>query len=141
MQQHNCKQELNKLNLRATPARVTILKLLETELEPLDVNTIINYLKNKKIKTNSATVFRIMNAFTEKGITSKVQFREGKVRYELKSKGDHHHLVCERCENIEEVSDCAISELEKEIKRKKKFLVKSHSLEFFGLCSNCQINI
>jgi len=36
---------------------------------------------------------------------------------------------------LEDISDCNISELEKEIQHKKKFLVKRHSLEFFGLVS------
>lgn len=134
---HDCKEELNELNLRATPARVFLMKLLENSEEPLDTQEMIDYLNRKNIKTDPATVFRIVNIFTKKGITKKLQLKEGKFRYELSSRNDHHHLICENCGNIEDISDCNIESLEKDIERKKKFKVKSHSLEFFGICNKC----
>lgn len=135
---HNCGDELRGLDLRATPARVAVMNLLEKTDSPIDVNSIIKYLNAKGIKTDPATVFRMMNTLTQKGITTPIQFQEGKTRYELTSKEDHHHLICENCGNISDISDKVIPELEKEIRRKHNFLVKRHSLEFFGLCANCQ---
>jgi len=76
--------------------------------------------------------------FTEKGLLKPIQLNEGKYRYELASISDHHHLVCESCGNIEDISDCSIDLLEKDIETKKEFKVTSHSLEFFGICANCQ---
>jgi Fur family transcriptional regulator, ferric uptake regulator len=67
-----------------------------------------------------------------------IQFQEGKLRYELAGKEHHHHLVCENCGKIEDVLSRVIPALEEEIKNKHKFLVKRHSLEFFGLCEDCQ---
>ena len=138
MIKHNCKTKIREFNLRATPARTAVMRLLEKTKEPVDVNAIINYLKKENIKTDPCTVFRIMNIFTKKGITVQVQLEEGKARYELKSLGDHHHLICERCEKIEDISDCVIPIMESKIRKKKHFLVKRHSLEFYGLCSNCR---
>ncbi|MBI2074622.1 MAG: transcriptional repressor, partial [Candidatus Levybacteria bacterium] len=92
-----------------------------------------------KIKVDKVTVFRIINALFEKGIVKSVQLNEGKLRYEHSAKADHHHLVCEKCGNIEDISDCNIEALEKDIEKKKKFKVKSHSLEFFGICNLCQL--
>ena len=138
MMQHDCKQELRKLDLRATPARLAVMHFLERTSEPVDVNTILNYLNKQRIDTDPATVFRIVNILTQKGITTPIQFQEGKTRYELSSKEDHHHLICESCGKVEDVSDVVIPALEKEIKNKHKFLVKRHSLEFFGLCHACQ---
>jgi Fur family ferric uptake transcriptional regulator len=135
---HDCKIELNDVNLRATPARIALMTLLETADKPLDVQSMIEFLEKKDIKTDPATVFRIVNMFTEKGLVKPIQLNEGKFRYELKDKADHHHLVCEKCGDIEDISDCNISALEKEIEKKKQFKVTSHSLEFFGVCSSCQ---
>lgn len=135
---HDCKEELNNAHLRATPARVAIMELLESINEPVDVETIIDYLNKQKIETDPATAFRIMNILTEKGITKQISFNEGKFRYELTNQADHHHLICESCGRVEDISDCNIPALEKEIQSKKQFLVKSHSLEFFGLCASCQ---
>lgn len=135
---HDCKDELNEVNLRATPARVALMNLLEESDKPLDVQTMIDYLKEKAIQTDPATVFRIVNMFTEKGLLKTIQLNEGKFRYELAAKEDHHHLVCTRCGNIQDMSDCNIDVLENHIEKKKNFKVTSHSLEFFGICADCQ---
>ncbi|MBI4096842.1 MAG: transcriptional repressor [Candidatus Levybacteria bacterium] len=134
---HDCRQELRSVDLKITPARLAILWLLENTDEPVDVATIIDDLDKKDIKADPATVFRIINLFTDKGLTRQIQLREGKFRYE-KSGEEHHHLICERCGNIQDISDCGINTLEKEIQSKKGFLVKYHSLEFFGVCQSCQ---
>ena len=136
---HNCSEELRQVELKITPARLAVLDILEKTDKPIDIATIIDYLETNNIKADPATVFRIINAFTDKGITKQIQLNEGKFRYEHASKKDHHHLICEKCGDLEDVSDNFISDIEKEIQRKKKFLIKRHSLEFFGICKKCQL--
>jgi Fur family ferric uptake transcriptional regulator len=136
--QHNCKDELQEASLKATPARIAVLKFFELTDRPVDVSAILAHLKEKNIDADPATIFRMMNDFLQKGITKEVQLEKGKVHYELSSKGDHHHLICESCGKIEPVEDNFIPEMEKELGAKHKFLIKRHSLEFFGLCANCQ---
>jgi Fur family ferric uptake transcriptional regulator len=135
---HNCKTELHEASLRATPARVAVMKLLEEINIPVDINMIKDYLDKKQIETDPATVFRIMNMFTDKGLVKQISFNEGKFRYELASKPEHHHLFCNNCGAIESFADCNIQALEKEIQEKKGFVVKAHALEFYGFCANCQ---
>ena len=134
---HDRKIELNEASLRATPARIAVMKFLETTDTPVDVQMIKNYLVKQSVPSDAATVFRIMNIFTEKGITRQISFNEGKFRYELASREDHHHLICKNCDKIEDFSDCAIPALEKNIRKKNKFRVLSHALEFYGLCGDC----
>jgi Fur family ferric uptake transcriptional regulator len=125
--QHNCKEELNQAELRATPARIAAMKFLETTDQPVDVGMIMDYLRTQKIDTDPATVFRMMNDFLDKGLTKQIQFQ-----------GHHHHLICTNCGKIEEVEGDFLKEMEDKIYKDKKFRVKDHSLEFFGLCENCQ---
>lgn len=131
------KTKLKKLNLRATPVRIAVMDFLEKTKKPVDVKIIISQLKKINIKVNPSTVFRMLNIFTKKGITAEVQLEKGKIHYELTTKGDHHHLVCEKCKKIEDITECIVPRLEKRIKEKSNFFVKSHFLEFFGLCRNC----
>lgn len=135
---HDHKDELNEVSLRATPARMALMELLETTDKPVDVQTMIGFLEKRGIKADPATVFRIVNMFTEKGLTKQIQLLEGKARYELATQSDHHHLVCTKCGDIQDISDCNIGALEKDIEKKKGFKVTSHSLEFFGICTSCQ---
>lgn len=134
---HDCTIELHNVSLRATPARIAVMDLLEHAQAPLDIQMIKDYLDEKQVVVDDATVFRIMHLFTQKGLTKQISFHEGKFRYELANKPDHHHLVCRLCATIEDFSDCAIPDLEQDIMRKKGFVVEHHSLEFYGLCRNC----
>jgi Fur family ferric uptake transcriptional regulator len=136
--QHDCKTELKNLNLKVTPARLGVLEILEKSPKPVDIASVSEYLDKHQIKADQATIFRIINTFTDKGLVVPVQFNEGKFRYEYGPKADHHHFICENCGAIEDISDCHIDQLEKEIRSKKKLLIKRHSLEFFGLCADCQ---
>lgn len=135
---HDCKDELNASSLRATPARIALMNLLESTDKPLDVQAMIRYLHKKEIQTDPATVFRIVNMFAEKGLVKPIQLNEGKFRYELATRADHHHFICEHCGTVEDISDCNIDLIEKNITKKKGLLIKRHSLEFFGLCKVCQ---
>lgn len=138
MKPHDCKDELREVDLRATPARVGVMNFLEKTEKPVDVSSVIDYLNANGVKTDPATVFRMMNTLTQKGIIMPIQFYEGKTRYELSNKDDHHHLICDNCGSISDIPDVIIPNLEKEIKEKRKFKVLRHSLEFFGLCPACQ---
>jgi len=139
MKQHDYQKDLKRVNLRATPARMAILGLLEKVKMPIDVSTVICKINEEGIKADPATVFRIMNMLTKKGLAISVQLQEGKTRYELaEKKHHHHHLVCEACGKIENVSSQMIPPLEEKIQSRHKFIVKRHTLEFFGLCQDCQ---
>jgi Fur family ferric uptake transcriptional regulator len=136
--QHSCQEELRKVDLKATPARIGVLSALEETKRPLDVSSVQEYLKQHRIKADKVTVFRIMNSLTQKGLAIPIQLNEGKLRYEHVSNANHHHFICESCGAIEDIADCNIEALEKTLRIKKGLLVKRHSLEFFGLCRNCQ---
>lgn len=135
---HDYVEELKKADLKVTPARLGVLSTLEKSDTPQDIITIINHLKNQDIKADRVTVFRIINILATKGLAIPIQLNEGKLRYEYGPKANHHHFFCENCGNIQDISDCNTKELEKNISKKKGLLIKKHSLEFFGLCKNCQ---
>lgn len=135
---HDCKTELREADLKATPTRLAVLKILEVEDKPLDVATIKSALEENGINADPSTIFRMMNSFLVKGIVKKVNLQESKLRYEHSAKKNHHHLFCENCGSIEDISDCNTDVWKKELREKKRFIVKHHSLEFFGLCKNCQ---
>lgn len=130
------KSQLQYYHLKGTKPRVAVLHVLKEENRPLDVNEILNGLEAHKIAADQATIYRILDIFSQKGLIQRFEFQEGKFRYE-KAGEDHHHLICEKCGRIEDISDCNIGELEKEVAQKKKFKVKRHALEFYGLCNKC----
>ncbi len=138
LQKHDCATELRDADLKVTPARLGVLAAFEKSQIPLDVSDVIAYLSKHNVKADKVTVFRIINVLSDRGIVIPIQLNEGKFRYEHSAIADHHHFICENCGTIEDISDCNIGELEKNIRQKKGLIIKRHSLEFFGLCRNCQ---
>lgn len=128
---------LQNANLKVTNARQAALVFFADRQKPVDAGELISYLKKQRIDADKATVYRMLETFYDKGIITRMEFGEGKFRYELAG-SDHHHMICEQCGAIADMSDCNIHELEKEIRKKKHFIVKRHALEFFGVCEQCQ---
>jgi len=122
---------------KKTPARLAIIKFLENSKLPVDAEEILQMLRIKNLDTNKVTVYRNLDYFLKKGIIDRVEFGEGKYRYEIKI-NHHHHLICTNCGKVEDVDGEVLKKIEEEFYQNKKFLVKNHSLEFFGLCANCQ---
>lgn len=131
------KQYLDTAGLKATQPRLSVLSLLKRHDKPIDVPHLLSDLEEKHMDIDQATVYRMLETFLQKGLVKRIDLGEGKFRYEL-SRGEHHHFICERCGHIEDIADCTITVLEKEISEKKGVLVTRHSLEFFGLCKDCQ---
>ena len=137
MDSRDCGQELREVGLKVTPARLGVLSVLKQSEFPLDVSAIGELLEKQRVHADPVTLFRVLHAFEKKGLVRAVHLHEGKFRYEYAHIPAHHHFVCEACGSISDVSNCTVSQMEQEIKRRIGATVKRHSLEFFGLCRRC----
>ena|ERR1035437_3535877 len=126
-----------QLNFKKTPARLAISEFLTGANTPVDAEQIIQYLRSQKLDTNKVTVYRTLDFLFKNQAIDRVEFGEGKYRYELK-KNHHHHLICTNCGKVQDVEGNLVENLEKKIQEDKGFMIQGHSLEFFGLCANCQ---
>jgi Fur family ferric uptake transcriptional regulator len=129
-------QILKDQGYRLTKQREHILKSL-TEY-PLSAEDIYKKLLSKHIPLDLASVYRTLELFINMGIVYSIDLGEGKKRYELiNKKNHHHHLICNKCRKVEDIK---VYEdlMEKELQKKTKYKIDHHHLEFFGLCPNCQ---
>lgn len=132
------REQLKTTGLRVTPTRLAVLSVLASSPKPLDTASIFRLISLHHVDADQATIYRIIENFIEKGLITKYQFQEKKFYYEA-LRPDHHHAICTKCGNIEDISSCSIGTLEKDIEKTNGFEVKNHSLEFFGLCSTCKL--
>lgn len=129
---------LNDIGVKKTKARIAVLDFLQAAQKPLDVLEIQQFLEKKKIEADKVTIYRILDLYVSKSLAKKLEFQEGKFRYEGTGE-HHHHLICINCKTVEDIDlENDVTKHEKYIKEAKGFKVQSHSLEFFGLCKNCQ---
>lgn len=88
---------------------------------------------------NKSTIYRELLFLMQQGIVVEVQLRPDITHYELAGQVHHHHLVCNRCDGVEDVVlGDDLHQLEAQIAIGKRFKVERHSLEFYGLCGKCQ---
>lgn len=129
--------QLREAGQRATPARLAILAVLEKTKKPLSVEKINQKLGDKKI--DYVTVYRTVNILKEIGIVRQIDLHHGHAHYELAALGDHHHVVCMKCDRIEDVDNCSVEAdmYDKALQQSGFASIAQHSLEFFGLCQQC----
>lgn len=125
---------LETKGIEKTPARVHILAAAMNSDIPLEATEVAAVIGDS---AHLATVYRTLERFVKAGILERIDFQEGKFRYEY-VRHHHHHAVCESCGKIENVEDAGIEEIESRVRRESGFLVRRHAIELFGICNTCQ---
>lgn len=84
------------------------------------------------------TVYRTVETLCQKGYLQCVLLKDGEKRYELLVPGHHHHnLRCDSCQRNTRLDECIVTKTKNRIKEKYGFIVKSHTMEITGICSEC----
>ncbi len=129
-------QILSSKNLKPSTARTLILGICMNSDLPLDVDAVASKMGTK---AHLATVYRTLEKFVSVGILERIDFQEGKFRYEFMH-GHHHHAICNSCGKVEDVVDSLteVEAIESRIQKESGFRVTKHALELFGICNKCQ---
>lgn len=132
-----CEDILREHDFKVTQPRCDVLCTLSKVQHPLSVSEIVKKLG--KTSPNIVTVYRILESFVEKGLVKRIQLHAGEAMFEFAGFGDHHHVICVRCDKIEEFDTCGVSgALKKVLKKSRQFkIITQHTFELFGLCKVC----
>ncbi|MGF7185959.1 Fur family ferric uptake transcriptional regulator [Desulfitispora alkaliphila] len=134
-------EKLHQNDYKITPQRQIILKIfLENAEQHLSAEEVYAIVRDINPDVGLATVYRTLDLLAELEILQKVNFGDGKSRYEFSDLEvhHHHHLICVKCGKVTEFDDDQLETLEKNIAQKSNFKIIDHQLKFFGYCSNCQ---
>ncbi|HKZ17544.1 MAG TPA: transcriptional repressor [Geobacteraceae bacterium] len=125
--------------LKSTRQRDIILDGFLSTDDHMSIEELYLKLRAKYPNIGYATVYRTLKLFAESGIAREIQFGDGQTRYEHAAEGEHHdHLVCTRCGEVQEFSNEAIEKLQDKIAEDHGYLVHTHKLELYGICSKCR---
>lgn len=122
---------------RITKIRKEVIKIFSGYSIPLSTNKVIELLSDSGVTVNKATVYREIKFLLRKGYLTEVYLYPNEVSYESSELKHHHHLVCERCGRVDNVTNCLARELEDDVYKKKGFRISRHSLELYGTCADC----
>lgn len=126
-------------SVRLTKTREALAELFIEAKAPLSVPDIVRALCKRGRDVNKTTVYRELERMQDIGIIGSVHLGERRRYYELALNDHHHHLVCVRCDRVEDINVDEKSLLAQEVQvaREKNFLMIRHALEFFGVCKMC----
>jgi len=80
----------------------------------------------------------VMSRLCEYGLAREVHMDDGRIRYEHLHLDQHHdHLICTRCKRVANFHDSRLEELKERVATQRNFHSFRHSLEIYGLCSEC----
>ena len=130
---------LRACGFRVTTGRSRLLRLLEDAGTPLSIQEIEKRWRGNVPDT--ATLYRSLTDLHAAGIVRRVDLGTGAVHFEFTpNRPHHHHIVCIRCGEIEELEQCVLGDIEHTLTlTTKQFAsIASHSLEFFGECVACE---
>ncbi|OHA07152.1 MAG: hypothetical protein A3J10_01840 [Candidatus Sungbacteria bacterium RIFCSPLOWO2_02_FULL_54_10] len=127
---------LRKSGLRATPARLAVLALMEKSKHPLSTQGLIEKMAKD---VDQATVYRIVHDLVGRGIIRQVDLRHNHAHYERADAKDHHHLICMQCGRMQDITGCGVEHMYKGILQAANWCaqVRQHALEFYGVCKTC----
>ncbi|GAA6158240.1 Fur family transcriptional regulator [Ruegeria sp. HU-ET01832] len=119
--------------LRMTGQRRTIAQVLQQSEDHPDVEEL--YARASKVDAgiSIATVYRTVKLFEEAGILERLEFGDGRARYEDAERDHHDHLIDMQTGQVIEFVDPEIEALQERIAAKLGYKLKGHRLELYGV--------
>jgi len=118
--------------LRMTGQRQIIAQVLDDARDHPDVEEIYARASAIDPGISLATVYRNVKLFDEKGIIERLEFGDGRSRYEDAKRDHHDHLFDLETGDVIEFYDPEIEVLQEKIARRLGYKLKGHKMELFG---------
>lgn len=119
--------------LRMTDQRRVVARVIGESEDHPDVEEL--YARAAKVdpKISIATVYRTVKLFEEAGILDKLEFGDGRARYEDAERDHHDHLIDVNSGDVIEFVDPDIEELQERIAVRLGYKLVGHRLELLGI--------
>ena len=130
--------KLEARGYRVTPPRRAVIAAALQQSGHFTVDDLLRRCRG----AGRATVFRTMRLLTEAGVACRVLLDDGSLHYRLSERAQHHHhLVCTGCGKVQDLDECSVSDLVRELSRTSGYEIEGHWLEFYGQCAVCRNSV
>ena len=116
-----------------TGQRRVVAQVLQESDDHPDVEEL--YARASKVDAgiSLATVYRTVKLFEETGILERLEFGDGRSRYEDAEREHHDHLIDINTGQVIEFVDPEIEALQEKIAAKLGYELRGHKLELYGV--------
>lgn len=121
------------MGLLMTGQRRIIAQVIEDSDDHPDVEELFARASALDAGISIATVYRTVKLFEEAGILDKLEFGDGRARYEDAERDHHDHLIDMNSGEVIEFMDAEIEELQERIAKKLGYALRGHRLELYGV--------
>jgi Fur family ferric uptake transcriptional regulator/Fur family peroxide stress response transcriptional regulator len=144
MERVNADEELSALlqarGQRVTPQRLVIHRVLRQRDRHLTAEQVHEAVKNDLPGTSTPTVYATLDLLADLGLVRRVHVGAGPTLYDARVDGRtdaHHHTVCRRCGQVEDLDAPADLSAVVRAARKSGFQPAQVDLAVSGLCADC----
>jgi len=128
-------EKLKESNIRITPQRLGVYRVLRQEARHLTAESIYEKVKKRLPGVSLATVYTILELFKEKNLAQEIRIKNDKSCFEIRVDG-HHHFLCRECGRIFDVDIAPCPTLEK--KEVDGHSIGAYQGYFYGICRECR---
>jgi Fur family ferric uptake transcriptional regulator len=133
----NISLKLEARGYRVTPSRRAVIAAILAQPGHFTVEDLLVRCRD----AGRATVFRTIRLLTELGVVCRVLLEDGSKHYMVSQRGHHHHLVCTSCGRVEDLDQCAIADVLRDLSQATGYQVEGHWLELYGRCAECRAGV
>jgi Fur family ferric uptake transcriptional regulator len=123
---------------KLTQPRSAILHVMLDSVCPLSPAEIQTRGQDLCTELGLVTVYRTLELLTQIGLVRPVHLADGCHGYALATPGHTHHVVCERCHTVVEITGCELGGFLDQVAAHTGYAITGHWLEISGLCEECQ---
>jgi len=133
----SCQQTLKEKGYRITPQRSMILDVLHHAEKHVSADDIYEQVITKYPEVNKSTVYRTLELLKGLDLVDEADFGGDKLYYHHAEKGDHHHLICQKCGRTVEVDEGILDPIRDTLVTKYNFVPNIRHLPISGHCLTC----
>lgn len=119
--------------LRMTDQRRVVARVIGEAEDHPDVEELYARAARVDPRISIATVYRTVKLFEEAGILDRLEFGDGRARYEDAERDHHDHLIDVNTGEVIEFVDPEIEALQEKIAERLGFRLVGHRLELLGV--------
>jgi len=123
---------------RVTPQRLAILDAVCEAAGHTTLGAIYARVRQIDQTIDRSTLYRTLKLLVELGLIVSADTGDGETYYEIAKVEHHHHLVCRKCGQQQEIDHSLLQHAFEQVALQYGFRADSDHLILFGLCAACQ---
>jgi len=123
----------NERGVRMTARRRLIARVLSEADDHPDVEELYRRASGLDPAISLATVYRTVRVFEQAGVLSRLDFGDGRARYEPEPRHHHDHLIDTVTGEVIEFHNAEIERLQDQVARQLGYRLVGHRLSLYGV--------